>query len=67
MHSYILTTRGGTLEKAVYSVGLWLATGDSRGCTFSPLFDCPDFKAATVAVNMLNGGQPHLLEVIKEH
>ena len=50
MHSYIKRSDG------TYVVGLWLVTGDSRGCTFSRMFEVGNWAAAMTAVNMLNGG-----------
>lgn len=60
MHSYILSN-------GVYTVGLWVATGDQRGCIFSKLFDVPNVRAAHRAVNMLNGGEYRSAEIEKEH
>jgi hypothetical protein len=62
MHSYIKTSGGN------YSVGLWLVSGDNRGCVFSKLFDVDGFPAAVTAVNMLNGGDTtQVFKVLKEH
>jgi len=48
---------------------LWLATGDERGMTFSPLFDVLLLKNALEAVNMLNGGSADfkIAAIVWEH
>ena len=61
MHTYLVS-------KGVYTVGLWIASGDSRGCVFSKMFDVADRDAAITAVNMLNGGDTtQAFKVLKEH
>jgi hypothetical protein len=61
MHSYIVS-------QGRYTVGLWLISGDNRGCVFSKLFDVEDRNAAITAVNMLNGGDTtQAFKVLKEH
>ena len=69
MHSYVKN------NKASYTVGLWLATGDQRGMTFSHMFDVGNRDEAMLAVNMLNGGSPNaigagvgrVIYILKEH
>lgn len=64
MHSYLRN------DDDTYSIGLWLATGDDRGCTFNKLFDVIKLSETLRIVNVLNGGsgKPHWpFLIVKEH
>jgi hypothetical protein len=68
MHTFLKMAPYSGNGPVEYVVGQWLATGDTRGCSFSKMFQVENLMQAINAVNVLNGGQLDAdFKVVKEY